>query len=746
VPLAFVFLPFFGTAAAAQSGGSTQGPAAAVQGSIPDRDSEGRVLVRATRVIQPLQLDGRLTEDEYSRFPPFTGLVQQEPNPGQPVTERTEVWVMFDDSNVYVSCRCWDEHPDRIISNDLRRDSNNQGSQDHFAVQLDTFFDRRTGSLFSVTPAGGLRDATSADERGNFDWNGVFEAKASRFEGGWMAEMAIPFKTLRYRPSREQTWGIQLRRRIASKNETAYLTQVLPVWGPGAINRLSVAGTLSGMEVPPAALNLEVKPYAASRLTTDLLSQPTLRNDVSSDVGVDVKYGVTKSLTADFTYNTDFAQAEVDEAQVNLTRFALSFPEKREFFLESQGLFNFGASGGNVMGGGGTSSDAPTIFYSRRIGLSGSRVVPVIAGGRMTGRAGPWSIGALNMETDDIAGVEQTNFTVARVRRDILRRSTVGGLYTRRSPSTLAPAANDVWGADALLGFYQNVYFSGYLVQSRTEGRTGDDLNYDVQFNYTADKYGLSLDRLVVEENFNPEVGLIRRENFRRNFAQARYSPRTANNRVVRRWTYQGNFEYITDNQNRLESRDLTGEYRIDFQNSDIFSVKYSRLYEFVPAPFTISGGARIPIGSYSFDNLNLSYTAGQQRRVSGTTTLDVGGFYDGDKTTATFRGRVEITPRVGFEPNLSLNWINLPQGEYTTSVVSGRTTFTVTPRMFVAALVQYSSSSSSISTNLRFRWEYQPGSELFLVYSEGRTTLPPSGTDLENRGLVLKVNRLFRF
>ena len=314
-------------------------------------------------------------------------------------------------------------------------------------------------------------------------------------------------------------------------------------------------------------------------------------------------------------------------------------------------------------------------------------------------------------------------------------------------PRPWLPGPTTCWAWTRFLAFYQNVYLSGYAAQSQTEGRNGHDLNYDAQFNYTADKYGLSFDRLVVEENFNPEVGLIRRANFRRNFAQARFSPRTKNNPVVRRWTYQGSFEYITDNANRLESRDATGEFRIDFQNSDQFGVKYSQLYEFVPRPFTISGGALIPVGGYDFDNFNVSYTAGQQRRLSGTASLDVGAFYDGDKQSATFKGRVEITPRLGVEPNVSLNWIDLPQGQYTTSIVSGRVTFTMTPRMFVAALVQYSSSNTSVATNLRFRWEYQPGSELFLVYSEGRSTLPPGvRTDLENRGFVVKINRLFRF
>jgi hypothetical protein len=721
-------------------------PAAAAGQSPPPvltRDGDGRVLVRATRIARPLTIDGQLDDSAYGEVAPITGLVQQEPAAGAPISEQTEVWVLFDDSHIYFACRCWDEHPERIVANDMRRDSSNLGSHDSLSVALNPFNDQRNGVMFALTPAGAMRDGTTTEERANFDWNPVWDGRASRFDRGWIAEMAVPFKSLRYKPGREQTWRIQIRRNIRSKNELAYLTPVSPARGVRAVHNFSDAATLVGLEAPPAAINFEVKPYVLSQVTTDRASRPAVENDFDPDAGIDVKYGVTESLTADFTYNTDFAQVEADEAQVNLTRFSLSFPEKRDFFLEGGDAFAFGNSAGGDLGG-----DAPTIFYSRRIGLSGGRAVPVIAGGRLSGKTGPWSIGALNLETgdDEAAGVEQTNFTVLRMRRDVLRRSTVGGLFTRRSASTAAPGANHVWGLDANLAFYQNVYVSGYVAQSKTDGLGGDDLSYRTQFNYTADRYGLALDRFVVERNFNPEVGLLRRENFRRNLARARFSPRTVNHAFVRKWTYEGSIDYVTDNDNRLESREANGLFRIDFHNSDAVSVEYSRLYEFLAEPFTISRGVRIPIGGYHFDNTRLSYTAGAQHRLSGSSAFEMGTFYDGDKRTATFRGRLEVTPQLGVEPSISLNWIDLPQGEFTTSVVGGRTTFTMTPRMFVGALIQYSSSNTSLSTNLRFRWEYQPGSELFVVYTEGRSTLPPSGTELENRGFVVKINRLVRF
>ena len=703
--------------------------------------AQSEVVVRATRIADPMRVDGQLDEAIYRGVAPITEFLQQEPDNGAPITEKTEVWVLFDDKTLYLACRCWHEDPDQIVASDMRRDSSTFGSQDHLGVVLDTFYDRRTGLYFSLSPLGAMRDGTATELSPGFDWNAVWEARAARFEGGWIGEMAIPFKSLRYAPGREQVWGIQIRRTMQGKNEQSYITHVPLAWGNSAIHHMSAAATLVGLEVPPAALNLEVKPYGISRVTTDLIGTPALRDDLDADAGVDVKYGLTKGLTADFTYNTDFAQVEADEVQVNLTRFNLVFPEKREFFLEGQNIFTFGTSGGR-----GSNPEAPAIFYSRRIGLNAGRAVPVLGGGRLTGKAGPWSVGALSIQTDRDEGSPQTNFTVVRLRRDVLRKSTIGGILTRRSVSSTAPGDNLVWGLDANVSIYANVTFTGYVAQSRLDSQSGDNLSYDTFFNYIGDRYGLAIDRLVVEKNFNPEVGFMRRTDFRRHYVQGRFSPRTSNNPVVRRWIYQGHAETFHDGNRRLESRQLTGQWLAELHNSDLMSITASRLYEFLPEPFVVSRGVRIPVGGYDFGEILLAYTAGQQRRVSGTPSFEIGSFYGGNRKTAGFRGRVAVTMQLGIEPNISVNWIDLPQGRFTNTIAGGRTTFTVTPRMFVAALVQYSSSTTSLLTNVRYRWEYQPGSELFVVYTEGRSTLPPYGTDLESRGFVVKINRLFRF
>ena len=748
-------------AAAAQESVTADGRPIPIAPEVISRNANG-VTVRATRIATPLRIDGRLDEAVYEHTKAITEFEQQEPQEGAPVSERTEAWVFFDDEHFYVACRCLDAHPERMVANDMRRDSSNLRQNDNFGVLLDTFHDRRNGYLFYVTPVGGMFDGATTDERqNNADWNTVWEAKTTRSDAGWFAEIAIPFKSLRYKPGREQVWGIMIRRTIRAKNEYAYITPMKPSWGIVAMFRSSAAATLVGLQAPPAAKNLEIKPYAISRLTTDLQARPPARNDLTADAGVDVKYSITKSLTADFTVNTDFAQVEADEVQVNLTRFNLLFPEKRDFFLEGQGTFSFGGSGpggglgtlplpGATPAGGG---NAPTVFYSRQIGLAAGRPVPIIAGARLTGRAGRYSLGALNIQTDqdDTAGVAETNFTVMRMRRDVFRRSTIGALFTNRSVSTVSPGSNQVFGVDGTFGFYQNINLTGFVARSETERLRGQEHSYRTNFNYGADRYGLQLDRLVVGDNFNPEVGFLPRSAFRRSLVSGRFSPRPARNRVVRKYFFEESLSYDTDNTNRLESRQLISAFRIELQNSDTVHVEYFGDHELLRRPFSPAAGVRFPVGRYSFQHVRTALALGQQHKLSGTAAVDVGEFYDGTRKTITMNARYGISRQLGVEPNISLNWIARGGERGTLRATGARTTFTMTPRMFVAALVQYAGGSpvatNTLTTNLRFRWEYQPGSELFVVYTDGHDTLVLSGQEsLLNRGVVVKINKLLRF
>ena len=731
------------------------GPPPPAPPAVVARDSQGRMTMRAVRLGGPLQLDGLLDEGVYADVDPVTDFIQQEPDEGAPATDQTELWVLFDDDMLYIAARCWSEFPDRLVANEMKRDAAGMFGNETLGVVLDTFYDRRSAFNFITNPLGGLFDATITNERTpNRDWNTVWDVRTGRFDGGWTVEMAVPFKSLRYGAGPEQIWGFNVQRRAASKNEISFLTPIPAALSFAGLFKLSSAATLVGLEVPEAGTRLELKPYAIADATTNLASVPTFRNELAGDVGFDVKYGVTQGLTADFTYNTDFAQVEVDEQQVNLTRFSLFYPEKREFFLEGQGIFDFGGGfrpnpTAYFFSGQGFGGTAPVMFFSRQIGVSEDGAVPIQGGGRLTGRAGPYSIGLLDVQTgEDLeAGALGTNFAVARVKRDVLRRSTVGALVARRSVAIDGGGANSTYGVDGVFSFFDNLNVNTYLARTQTPDVSGDDISYQAQFDYSGDTWGVVAERLAVGANFNPEVGFLRRDDFRRNFGSFRFSPRPRSIAAIRKFLWEGSFDYTTDGAGMLETRIQQGLFGIELENGDRFYSGVTDSYEFLKAPFEIASGVSIPVGGYSFVNTRVVYALAQQRPWSGALALDRGSFFSGDRTSVSFfNGRIGLTPRLTVEPSVSLNWIDLPQGAFTTEVVAARSTYTLTPRMFVSALLQYNSGADSLGTNVRFRWEYLPGSELFVVYTDERDTLSPRYPTLENRAFVIKLTRLFRF
>ncbi len=484
-----------------------------------------------------------------------------------------------------------------------------------------------------------------------------------------------------------------------------------------------------------------------------------MSNDFTSSLGGDLKYGITSNLTADITVRTDFAQVEVDEQQLNLTRFSLQFPEKRDFFLEGRGIFDFGRGGGSSgarlgFGSGGNSdatTGAPTFFYSRRIGLESGRVVPIRAGGRVTGRVGKWTVGALNIETgnEPIAGTLPTNFTVARVKRNILRRSSIGGIISNRDKSALVKGSSNLaYGLDGLFSFFNDLSMGTYFAKSDVDGRTTRNASYQGRFDYAPDRWGVRADYLVVGANYSPEVGFTNRSNFRRSYVSGRFSPRPKNSRRVRKYTSEGSYEYlVTDTTGRLETRVATGRFLIEKQSSDLITVVAVNRYEFLARPFTVSSGVTIPVGGYTFSDVTASYGFGQQRRLSGLLTLQSGQFYDGTLNAVSFgTGRFAIRSNWSLEPTVTVNHVSLPAGSFTNTVLVARTDYGFSPRRFISGLLQYASSTHVLSSNFRFRWEYRPGSELFVVYTDERDTLKPGYPDLRNRAFVVKATRLLRF
>jgi len=727
---------------------------ALAQEIVVGRDAEGRLSVRATRYDGEVNIDGNLDEAVYRELTPISDFIQQIPDEGAPASERTEAWVFFDDDNLYVAARNYESVPEvDWVANEMRRDTFQLRTNDSFSVMLDTYLDRRNGAAFLVTPIGGFSDFAISNEgdrgRGvNFDWNIVWDSRVGRFDGGWTVEMEIPFRSLRYEPGSEQTWGIQFRRIIRRLSEASYLTE-LPISAAlgnslvAGMWRISEAGTLNELEVPPRNFNLEIKPYGLGTVTTNRLAAPPISNLSKEELGVDVKFGITNNLTADFTYNTDFAQVEVDERQVNLTRFNLFYPEKREFFLEGEGNFDFSQP---------RSLDVPTMFFSRRIGLEKGQIVPIEAGARVTGKIGDFDIGALNIGTDAVnsVNIEANDFSVLRIKRDVLSRSTVGMLFTERSESLIGEGSNQLYGIDGSFDFLDDFSIDTYLAKTDSPDLKGEDKSYMANFDYNGDRYGFTSGYLVVEDNFNPEIGFKRRDNFKQYSGSARFSPRPASIESIRRFILQANTKsYWSASTDKLETRQHRLIFTTEFESSDQFTVSVSDDFEMLTRPFNIANGVTLQPGKYDFTSYQTSYRLGTQRKVSGALSLRIGDFWSGENTSIGISsGRIELSPQLSLEPSYSINRVELPEGDFRTELGRLRITYTLSPRMYVGGLVQYNSSQSSLSTNFRFRWEWAPGSELFVVYSDDRDTNPfdrPDSFELRNQGWAIKINRLFQ-
>ena len=491
--------------------------------------------VRAVRASTPIVLDGRPDEAAWDRAPVFDRFIQQVPQSGADATVRTEVRIVFDDEALYVGVRAHQPPGTPIIANELRRDAGRMHERnDTFTIALDTFLDRRNGYVFYVNPLGAVADWACWDEGRVWsqDWDTVWDVRTVIEDWGWSAEIRLPFRSLRFAQPGPQAWGINLRRIVLGKNEWSYAAAVPPEWGTSAIGKFSSAGVLRGVEVQRAGLNLEVNPYVLAGAAQAPCTGDGCVADGVRDIGLDAKYLLTPNLTLDATYNTDFSQVEADEQQVNFTRFSLFFPEKRQFFLEGKGIFDFGVTTGDYR---------LLPFFSRRIGIEGGQAVRLQGGARLTGKVGDYSVGALALRSDGLQGDPGSTFTVARVRRDILRRSSVGVIAVDRRA---AGVGNSVFGADAHLAFRANARVESFFVASSRAGTSEDAWAGRLRVSNDTDRFGGEVDYLRVGRDFDPEAGYVRRVDIERWYGRVQASPRPAAG-PVRQWFAIGSLDHV---------------------------------------------------------------------------------------------------------------------------------------------------------------------------------------------------------
>lgn len=703
-------------------------------------------------------IDGVLDDAAWQAAVPITDFIQAEPVQGDPASERTEVRILFDDQTIYVGVMNFDSDPSGIVTTDSRRDSNLQG-QDSFQLIFDTYHDRQNGFIFGTNsvgiqydaqvrnegqtlrggPPGGLGGGNAGGSGGgiNTNWDGAWEVRTRVTDQGWSAEFAIPLGTLRYGPP-PQVWGVNFSRSVERKREDVYWSPVSRIYN---LARLSSAGELRDLEVP-APRDFKVMPYAIGSANRNFT--PGAETDLDGDFGVDAKIGVTSSLTLDLTYNTDFAQVEVDEQQINLTRFNLNFPEKRPFFLENRGLFAVGRPG------------EVDLFFSRAIGISPDLdFVPILGGARLSGTTRGLNIGLLNMQTDQVGCEEPdedclagNNFTAARVSRDYANRTSIGAIFVNRIATGEAAGDdnwNRTWGVDGRLGIGDGLTFSAFGARTETPGATEGEHAYSGAFEYRTQVFETSLGYTEVADDFNPEVGFLEREDgYRQVNSTLRRRVRTAGLAAVgiREWEPHASYEAYWGFDGFLETATLHLDSRLDFENNySISSTALNVQFEGLREPFEVYPGVVVPAGSYTSPFFLVNAATDRRQWLSGGMSANIGGFLSGSQVSIA----PSITIREGARLTASLRWtrndIDLPEGDFVTNLASARVTYNFATAANVSALVQYNDRSERWSTNLRFYFQRTAATGLYIVYND---TEGFDGVGPVNRAFIVKYTHLW--
>lgn len=693
------------------------------------------------------RIDGHLDDAAWAGIPPVTRFIQVWPEDGSPATEQTEVRVGYDRDNLYFAFKFHDKHPDLIRAKNMERGGRND-RDDNAYIGLDTFQDGRNAYLFEMNALGTQDDATITDETltiDSFSWDAVWRSETVIDDEGWSMEVSIPFRQLRFPKGDNMDFGLMLSRTVNRKNERSLWPPIGLEYAGSSFNALAIVsqyGTLKGLKNVARGKNLEIKPYVITGVQESRsdLGQAETTTDVTQDVGGDLKYGINSSLTLDLTVNTDFAQVEADNVQLNLTRFSLFFPEKREFFLERSGLFEHG------------NSQTTQTFFSRRIGLEQQ----ILAGARLTGQVGRVSVGLMNIEEgdkmSDILGAGSTNNTVARIRTDILPRATIGSIFTNLEQ---AGHYNRAAGVDAKYRFAGSSELSGWYTKVWDSDPLFDDAAGHVLARLENDVYGAQATFTSVGEHYNPALGFVRRRDMREFTGQLIYRPfvTVPSLSFVRRLYLQGDYDYIEGQNGAKQSTDLTVRARTEFSARDYVELAFERQFESLEEPFFIRPDAEIATADYAFSGLTLTANSDQSRRTFAYASLGRGNFFDGTRTDIGGGAGIRQSRHLTVEGDIDHSIIDLPiqNGEFAATRMSLSTLGAVSRKLFAKALVQYDNFTRDVQANIRVDWIHTPGSDLFFVFNTSYHVTsdndelfdPRKDVVLNNQAGVLKLTYL---
>jgi hypothetical protein len=672
--------------------------------------NSGRRTVQAVRLLdsERITLDGVLDEPVWRRTVPAGDFIMQDPILGGTPTEATEVHFAFNRDHLYMAVVCHDSEPDRLLGNTRKRDEF-LSADDRFMWTIETFLNQQTGYFFEMNPSGLMADALMGPGgSSNREWDGIWNARVKRSEIGWVIEIDIPFRSLAFDPN-APAWGVNFQRTVRRKNEETVWTGHLRNQG---LRRMSNAGLLVGLTEVTQGHGFEVKPYIAGyRADAPGRGTNSPRTD-DLDVGGEVAYNITPSLRAVGTVNTDFAETEVDARRVNLTRFALQYPEKRGFFLDGATFFDFYVPA----------------FFSRRIGLDANgQPQRIIGGSKVTGQAGRFDIGGLYVSTGEDNGALGEDFTVLRVRRRVLRQSFVGGIFTGRSTRdqnavpTRTTLGLDFRLATSTFRGNQNLEASGFIsTNSLYGGKSGDNEAFGGRIGYPNDKYEASVAFMEVGKNVDPAVGFINRWDYRRYQPRFTWNPRPRQHRFIRRLGFGGDMDLYTDKENRMESRDFDiTAARVELHSGDNAEFGVVPTYERLDEPFTISPGVTLPAGGeYNFVRYRLSASTANKRLIAVAPRIEWGTFMSG--TRRELIAGMGIRPRPGVTLNLSyeFNDVDLLEGKFQTKLYRVVADTQFSAFMYLVNNIQYDSVSRGLGWQSRFRWIVQPGNDIFFVYT----------------------------
>ncbi|MEC7935690.1 MAG: carbohydrate binding family 9 domain-containing protein [Candidatus Neomarinimicrobiota bacterium] len=710
-------------------------------------DSEKRAIITKQISENKIEIDGLLNEPEWKMVLPAKDFIQRDPIQGSPATEKTEVYVIHDKENLYIGAILFDSNPDGILAYQKRRDQSLR-TDDRFMWILDTFLDGRTGYFFEVNPAGLLGDGLIIGGDSywgiNKDWNGIWDARVVVIPEGWSVEVIIPFRTLNFDPNLD-TWGINFQRTVRRKNEDMK-------WEGFERNKKITqpihAGYLKGLKNLTQGNGLEFKPYFSLKN-----QEMNMVKDNFNDIGFDVSINITSGLKASLTYNTDFAEAEVDQRRVNLTRFPLRYAEKRGFFLEGAGVYSF------------SPRNDVTPFFSRRIGLSDGEQIPINYGGRLSGQIGNYEIGVIQAQTNSKGDIAGENFTVARVKRAFLKQSYFGLVYTDRSSRTMEPDSNELdqslFGADLELKTSEfmgdkNLQFQTFFVHhtapySEPELSISDLSVRGFRITYPNDIFRSHVSYREFGNNYNPAVGFGRRNGFKRIQPSFSYHPRPERYDFIRQVEFGIQYEFMTNLENKMLKKQTTiTPFNIRFESQDQLSAKIVSLIEYLDKPFTIYEDITIPIEEYSSEELQVKFETSEKRMLSTEFEYQTGDFWNGQKQT--IKTQISVKPFSGFniQTEYEKNSVKLSGKSFNTELYNFELGIYPTPRTAIFSNLQYDNVSDALGLFAKLQHTIRPGSDFYLVYTHNWISLSDQIFDFDlmtvSKVSSLKINYSLRF